>query len=109
ARAAAANVLGHITGVVALGIQGAVLFGGGVEVTTGGLEVGGVTDRVLVDVGGGLAHGKVLKIDLDDELIVLAGSKRGGAGIFAVRGLEGDSEGPFGRFCKDGNGEHADG
>jgi hypothetical protein len=87
----------------------AMLLGAGIEVATGGLEVRRFAEGLLVDVDGVLTHGEVLEIDLDGELVVLARGEGGGAGVFTVGGLEGNSKSAFGRFCESGNGEEADG
>jgi hypothetical protein len=94
--------------MVAHGVLEAVLLAVGVEVASGGLEVRRFAERLLVDVDGVLAHGEVLEVDLDGELVIFAGSEGGGAGVFAVGGLEGNGESAFGWFRESGNGEEAD-
>ena len=85
------DVLGEVAGVVAHGILKAVLLVLRVEVAACGLEVGGIAERLGVDMDGVFADGKVLEIDLDDEfaLVLLEG---GGAGVFAGAGLDGNDD-----------------
>ncbi len=94
------DVLGQVAVVVAHGVQGAVLLVVGIEVAAGGLEVGRFAERLLVDVDGVLADGKVLEVELDGEfaLFLLEG---GSAGVLAGAGLEGDDDFIFG-FAKAG-------
>jgi hypothetical protein len=94
---------------MAHGILKTVLLGVGIEVAACGLEVRRFAERLLVDMDGMLAHGKVFEVDLDGEFVVLAGGEGGGAGVFAVGGLEGDGESAFGWFRESGNGEETDG
>ncbi len=86
-----------------------MLLGVGIEVAAGGFEVRGFAERLLVDMDGVLAHREVFEVDLDGEFVVLAGGEGGGAGVFAVSGLEGNGKCAFGRLRESGNGEETDG
>ena len=85
------DVLGKIAGVVAHGIQGAVLLVLGIEVAAGGLEVGRFAEGLGVDVDGVLADGKIFEVELDGELALFL-LEGGGTGVFAGAGLEGDDD-----------------
>jgi hypothetical protein len=86
------DVLGKIAGVVAHGILKAVLLVLGIEVRTGGLEVGRIAEGFGVDVDAMLANGEVFEVELDGEF-ALSLREGSGAGVLAGGGLDGDDQG----------------
>ncbi len=69
----------HVAIVVAHGVQVAVVFAVGVEVSAGSLEVGCVTDRILVDMDGVDSKLEVLELNFDLHAVLdgLEGCKAG--------------------------------
>ena len=94
----------EVAGVVAQGVEGAVLLVLRIEVAARSFEVGGVAEGLGVDVDGVVADGQVFEVKLDGELFPLF--EGGGTGVFAGAGLEGDDENVL-RFGKCGGGEEA--
>src|ERR1700728_3776122 len=90
--------------MVAHGVLKTVLFGVGVEVTSGCLEVGWLAKRLGVNVDAVLARGKIFEVELDGDLATLGGAEGGCAGVLASAGFEGGDHCSFG--CgKDWNSE----
>ena len=79
------DVLRQVAVVVAHRVHRSVLLAGRVEVAARALEVGRIADRMLVDVDGVLAKGKVLEVELDGEFAVLELAEGGGACVLARR------------------------
>lgn len=57
----------HVAGMVAFGIIQSVLLGFGIEMRTGGFEIGGIALGVLMKVDGMLAEGKIVKVKLEAD------------------------------------------
>jgi hypothetical protein len=89
--------------VVAHGILKAVLLVLGIEVRTGGLEVGWIAEGFGVYVDAMLADGKIFEVNLDGELALFL-LEGGGAGVLAGAGLEGNDDFIL-RFGEGWNGE----
>jgi len=87
---AADGEVGHVAGVMAVGIFEAVLFAVGVEMRSGGLEVRCIAFGVLMEMQRVLAGRQVLQVELDRHA-GLCGLQRGGADALAFGVLEFDN------------------
>src|SRR5437667_8444854 len=92
-----------VAGVVAHGVLGAVLLVLGIEVRSGGFEVGRIAQGLGVDVDSVFADGKILEVDLDGQLALFL-LEGGGAGVLTGAGLEGNDDFVL-RFGKGWNSE----